>query len=216
MIVIRVLETGDFAKPQQYIALSYCWGAGVQKPVELRDDTKLALLAGVSANNLVKTHREAIQFTQAFGVRYLWVDALCIIQGDQEDWERESKSMALIYGNAVLVLIAGRANDCRNGFIDNDLSVSPVARRCGSSLMGVDDTGRDLGPVYISFPRVLAKGPVSDRGWCFQESMLARRSICFGQEQISFCCKFGVQWEDGNGYSGKSRGIQTRYQAGCL
>ncbi|KAF3769152.1 HET-domain-containing protein, partial [Cryphonectria parasitica EP155] len=49
---------------------------------------------------MTRVLKEAIQATRALNIAYLWIDALCIIQGDAEDWERESKMMGKIYSEA--------------------------------------------------------------------------------------------------------------------
>ncbi|KAH6619006.1 hypothetical protein C7974DRAFT_317958, partial [Boeremia exigua] len=41
-------------------------------------------------STLPLTFQEAVVFTQWLGVRYLWIDALCIIQEDEVDWSREA------------------------------------------------------------------------------------------------------------------------------
>jgi hypothetical protein len=36
------------------------------------------------------TIRDAIELTRGIGIRFLWVDALCIIQNSAEDWSGTS------------------------------------------------------------------------------------------------------------------------------
>ncbi|KIM96186.1 hypothetical protein OIDMADRAFT_88131, partial [Oidiodendron maius Zn] len=38
-----------------------------------------------------------VQITRKLGIRFLWIDSLCIIQDDPQDLERESAQMASIY-----------------------------------------------------------------------------------------------------------------------
>jgi hypothetical protein len=65
---------------------------------------------------------EAVQATRDLGIRYLWIDALCILQsrykGDVEaeaDWQRESARMSDVYGGAYLTLVAAGSSDCEGG-----------------------------------------------------------------------------------------------------
>jgi hypothetical protein len=51
---------------------------------------------------------DAILVTKAMGVRYLWIDSLCIIQ-DKEDWTIHAPQMATVYGNAYLTISADAA-----------------------------------------------------------------------------------------------------------
>ncbi|ETS02277.1 hypothetical protein M419DRAFT_51478, partial [Trichoderma reesei RUT C-30] len=53
---------------------------------------------------LPKLYRDAVRLAQVLGVRYIWIDALCIIQDDLDDWERESQMMADIFRNSLITL----------------------------------------------------------------------------------------------------------------
>jgi len=39
----------------------------------------------ICTSDLCQTFQDAIFVTRALGIRYLWIDALCIIQGDDDD-----------------------------------------------------------------------------------------------------------------------------------
>jgi hypothetical protein len=49
---------------------------------------------------LRRLFKDAVAIMKGFGYRYLWIDALCIIQGDDSDWLDQSAKMAGIYENA--------------------------------------------------------------------------------------------------------------------
>ncbi|QKD61462.2 uncharacterized protein FOBCDRAFT_281095 [Fusarium oxysporum Fo47] len=57
---------------------------------------------------------------RALGIRYLWVDALCIIQGDAGDWSQESFQMSKIYENSYLTLCIVQGDSCSSGFLKKD------------------------------------------------------------------------------------------------
>jgi hypothetical protein len=66
-----------------YICLSYVWGDKAQlmtKVANLEEHKKC-----IPVQNLPKTATEAIEITRRIGVRWLWIDALCIIQDDRRD-----------------------------------------------------------------------------------------------------------------------------------
>jgi hypothetical protein len=67
---------------------------------------------------LPRTFQDAVLVTRRLGVKYLWIDSLCIIQDDVEDWQTESGKMADIYSDAYLVIGANRSADCNGGFLD--------------------------------------------------------------------------------------------------
>jgi hypothetical protein len=117
----RLLELGDSGArlilPEEvrpvgpYAALSYCWG---QNPtfVRLTTENLQELKAGVLYKELPIAFREAVRLVRGLSIRYLWIDALCIIQsgeGSSEDWQLECKRMQDVYFNCILNLSLARA-----------------------------------------------------------------------------------------------------------
>lgn len=178
-----VLETGG--RLGKYIALSYCWGEGAKHPVELTKSTHSALLRNVEYAFLSKTHQEAIHVAQTLGYQYIWIDALCIIQDDAADWEEESSRMAEVYHNAALTLIAGVSDHSSQGFFHRAYKypINPVRLDYTHP-----DAPGEKGDLYVCLPRELGTGPVAERAWCFQEDLLSRRKLTFGNEQLFLSC----------------------------
>lgn len=109
-----------------YIALSYCWGSKeelVKNPcIKTTSSTLSDYIKSIPLAILPKTIADAINFTRQLGVRYLWVDSLCILQGNdqaaQEDWRRKSSKMASVYGGAFLTLAAARSYSVHDGIFE--------------------------------------------------------------------------------------------------
>ena len=178
-----VLETGGrFGK---YIALSYCWGDGAKHPVELTKSTHSALLRNLEHAFLSKSHQEAIQVAQTLGYQYIWIDALCIIQDDAADWEEESSRMAEVYHNAALTLIAGVSDHSSKGFFHRAYKYPINSVRLDYTH---PDAPNEKGDLYVCLPREIEMGPVAERAWCFQEDLLSRRKLIFGNEQLLLGC----------------------------
>ncbi|KAK6085479.1 heterokaryon incompatibility protein [Seiridium cupressi] len=74
-----------------YIILSHCWGGKV--PLVLTADTEDRLAEGVRLDELPATFRNAVLLVRYLGIRYLWIDALCIKQDSDADWLAESSMM---------------------------------------------------------------------------------------------------------------------------
>ncbi|KAH7350618.1 hypothetical protein BKA65DRAFT_582569 [Rhexocercosporidium sp. MPI-PUGE-AT-0058] len=72
-------------------------------------------LDGIPMSSMPKSFVDAIAVTKALALRYIWIDSLCIIQEDEEDWVAESKHMGSIYEKAVLTVAASSAEDSRKG-----------------------------------------------------------------------------------------------------
>jgi Heterokaryon incompatibility protein (HET) len=81
---VRLLATNG--RRGHYATLSYCWGALEKHPLRTTQANILAHLNGINFETLSKTVQDAILVTREVGLSYLWVDSLCIVQDDREDW----------------------------------------------------------------------------------------------------------------------------------
>jgi hypothetical protein len=113
---LKLVENSADSKGQ-YIALSYCWGKVLAYTTTSRNLERHKEDRGIRYIQLPQTLRDAIFLTRYLGIRYLWVDCLCIVQDDNADWEREASRMADVYSNAYLTLRATRASHCGEGFL---------------------------------------------------------------------------------------------------
>ena len=77
-----------------YTALSYCWGTN-QKGVTMKSNLE-SRLQQLDMASLSRTIQDAILITRTIGVKYLWVDAICIIQDSEEDKTAELSAMCNI------------------------------------------------------------------------------------------------------------------------
>jgi Heterokaryon incompatibility protein (HET) len=93
----------------EYLTLSYCWGSTKQITTTLANLSDR--LNALPLDSLPRTHREAIEITHRLGFQYLWIDAVCIVQDDPADWNRESAKMFNIYRDSVLTIAASCARD---------------------------------------------------------------------------------------------------------
>lgn len=176
---------------ERYLALSYCWGPSTDT-FTLNHRTIEKLLNGIHEPDLAPAHRDVISLARSLGIRFVWIDALCIIQGDAKDWEYESQHMANVYGNATLTIMAGRSRDARNHFLVNDLD--QAARPC--EFLFEEHKGSEV--AFVGLRRSRALGPLETRGWCLQEKRLSRRVVVFGEQQLHFWCLERRDWEDGS------------------
>lgn len=200
----RLIITASCGVQAPYLALSYCWGTGMQSTICLRDNNFEQLQLCIDEHTLPKTHKDTFQLARDLGFRYVWIDALCIIQGNHEDWAYQSTRMSHVYGNAALTIIAGRAMDCREGFLENrwrpaaDPCAIPFCYEASRSKLPYPVNGASgIGHIWVSLNRKVTDGPVDKRGWCFQEKMLSQRMLVFGEEQLNFTCSTLRIWEDG-------------------
>lgn len=94
---LRLLETKGISG--RYATLSYCWG-GYTDCMTLKSNLE-ERCSRIRYNELPILFQQAITVTRGLGIKYLWIDALCIVQDDAEDWKSEAARMADIYWNGV-------------------------------------------------------------------------------------------------------------------
>lgn len=170
----------DKVKPSAYVALSYCWGgpqAVTTTMVTLEDH-----LRQLPMEKMPQTIKDAITVTRNLGIRYLWVDALCIIQDSDEDKATEISNMGQIYKNATLTIAATCSQSANEGF----LWERQPSRGCQVDLLLPNG---DLTKMFVS-ECVLeeSKRPLDSRGWAFQESTLSPRLLIYGTMDVSWRC----------------------------
>jgi hypothetical protein len=68
---------------------------------------------------------DAIAVARKLRVRYLWIDSLCIIQGNEEDWQKECCIMNKVYQNSFCNIAATASIDSHGGLFFNRQSWSP-------------------------------------------------------------------------------------------
>jgi hypothetical protein len=83
---------------EAYVTLSHCWGNG--NPLKLTSSTLSTLLEGVPVVQLPLTFQDAIMVTRSLGLKFIWIDSLCIFQDAHENWVRESSLMGKVYSQA--------------------------------------------------------------------------------------------------------------------
>lgn len=110
----KLVETKEGQKGC-YVALSHCWGNSENQPLKTTKENYAERLAGIPLKDLPKTFRDAVKVTKHIRVKYLWIDSLCIIQDDIEDWKQEAANMGAVYEYARLTIAATDARDSTEG-----------------------------------------------------------------------------------------------------
>ncbi|EON66829.1 hypothetical protein W97_06231 [Coniosporium apollinis CBS 100218] len=100
-----------------YIALSYVWG-----PVEASVTTKDNLSSRQQIGGLHSTIKVAAQvikdsvaLVRGMGHRYLWIDQLCVIRGEDDLLKQTLRAMGQIYRCAFVTIVAATGKDANAG-----------------------------------------------------------------------------------------------------
>lgn len=199
--VVRLIKS-DSGRPLEYATLSYCWGDKEAADQQLKT-TKSSIaehFTQIKLANLPQVASDAIELCRALDIKYIWIDALCIIQDDAADWARESVEMSRIYTESLITFCVLQGTSCLDGFLQRAHS-SPTLQIGFSSSLRDEVAGklllrmsepveniltRETGePAYrpLKFPANvdLPNAPWVYRAWTFQEAIVSPRKLYIGR-----------------------------------
>ncbi|CAI6091565.1 unnamed protein product [Clonostachys chloroleuca] len=119
----KMAMIADNGTGEDYIVLSHCWGTPTKEEKKRFCTTRENYehrWQGFSYGDLPKTFRDAVQTTREFQKQYLWIDSLCIIQEDKDDWRNEARKMENFFASAYCTIAASSACGWGDGFLKPD------------------------------------------------------------------------------------------------
>ncbi|KAL9114073.1 MAG: hypothetical protein Q9227_001845 [Pyrenula ochraceoflavens] len=200
MDAVTLVETANWAHSAQYIALSYCWG-GIEPLCKTTVSSLKERTQCIMWDTLPRTIQDAVTFARWFGIDYLWVDSICIVQDDRDDWEREAIRMFEVYQNAFLTLAALHGKDSLAGLFTNlDANYQFKAleiehdgekyeiycRKLHNGACSIHDMGESPHSQFV---------PLKQRGWTLQERLISPRTIFFGHHGLTWECRTSADCE---------------------
>jgi hypothetical protein len=190
---IKLRETND--EYGVYATLSHCWGSDEdsKKNFKTKWESIKTRFEGIDWIQLPRTYQDAIFIAHKLHIPYIWIDSLCIIQDDREDWEIESAKMGSVYSNAFLTIAASSAPNSQAGFLGTrsqyhpkDLQFFPNCSPKSPHAIKV----RELAPRSIE-----PQDPLAGRAWAYQERLLSPRFLSFNSDQIRWYCRSRIYYE---------------------
>ena len=170
-----------------WATLSHCWGG--ELPIRTTVGTLEARRKAISTDELPPTFRDAIKVTRKLGLRYLWIDSLCIIQDCREDWTRESIKMHEIYSKAAVNISASSTRDAKEGIFScsDEKRQKPALITLPCYSLSQRLTG--LVSIRVRPKYYLYDQPLHSWAWVLQESILSPRRLDYASEQIHWTCR---------------------------
>ena len=114
----RLVERWPPRHADYYVALSHCSGPPDKRPLCTTRATLAQHLLQIPWHHLPQTFRDSISLCMELSIQYLWIDSLCIVQDDEDEWAPAADSMANIYGLSAVTIAVTLAADCSSGFLD--------------------------------------------------------------------------------------------------
>lgn len=174
-----------------YVALSYVWGtAGDSYWTTKANMDSRTKPAGLDLSVLPATIVDAVHVTRALGERYLWVDALCIIQDSSDDKGNQIRAMELIYSGAFLTIVAAGGESAHARLP----GLSMGSRTLHQHIEVIQDL--HLTTPLLSLREASMQSAWATRGWTYQELVISRRRLFFTNQQVYFECAKDIWCED--------------------
>ncbi|KAK4463926.1 heterokaryon incompatibility protein-domain-containing protein [Cladorrhinum samala] len=186
---VRIISSKSLASDTPYLTLSHRWGSPPSILLEkktsyfLKEDITSYLLGTADA----AVFRHAIHVTRCLGLRYIWIDALCIMQDDGPEKTEDVMQMHEIYLNTTLNISAVEGQVSKGLVFDRNMfSTNP----CRKTVKVADRDPPEVELLAYNYNYVVEtyEGPLNNRGWVFQERALSPRIAHFTKNQVFWEC----------------------------
>ena len=190
----------NFPLDALYATLSWRWGDS--DFLKTTSTNLVGMFQEIPLDAIRKEFQDAIYLTRRLGLQYIWIDALCIIQQDTDDWAREAKKMGAIYENSHITISAALPRQDNNGMfhirelVGHKLSDSNYSNVFIRELWEHEYYVRDRERRYGM--KNFTRHQLADRAWCFQELRLSPRIIHYTTTELVWECRTVVECECGD------------------
>lgn len=167
-----------------FVALSYRWGNHSWPRVNREMLSTIRKPGGLDTADLAPIIRHAISLTSAIGERYLWVDALCIVQGNSAETANQLNLMGAFYASALITIVVA----------DGDSATGIPGINGVSDSRGVKQPLIPFGRETLVCPEFgIQLGEYKRRGWTYQEYIMSQRRLIFAGDRMQWecqCCRW--------------------------
>lgn len=181
---IKLVESIDIAGDRTYACLSHRWES-YGRTLKTEGATYTTHQNGIAFEDLDLAYQDTVHIMRRLGVRYLWIDSLCIVQDDVQDWEAESKTMAMVYAKARFTL----ARHCNSNTSIQHTDNKP-AHLVSDPCIAPPVFARIQPAHFWSYSFNVKRYPsaILGRGWVYQERLLSPRVIHLTEHEILWEC----------------------------
>lgn len=134
-------------------------------------------------HRLPDTFRDAVSTANTLGIKYIWIDSLCIIRDDDADWDTEAAQVSSVYGRSYINIAASSVQNPHDGFsghksLNDGLRVKIEVRGDGdlSKMLQFEPSDR--------YHRIVWRSYLAARAWTFQETVLSPRTAHFSHRVV--------------------------------
>jgi hypothetical protein len=211
---IRYKENLDWIP--KYTALSYCWGGKDADQLKLTRANRSRLHDQIPMDDLSRAQKDAITVAKDLGFRYLWNDALCICQDDEDDWKTQASQMGIIYQYAACTIVS-LMSTFNSSFLNSGppgliipYESSIDSSHHGNFKLSLESVENKLGgPALMNkLGETLPNSRWATRGWTFQEQNNSLRTFFFWPGGLQYNCPCSNDPFDNNKWLGYDKDVE--------
>lgn len=159
----------------------------------------------IDIKELSRTFQDALQVLAHLELEFLWIDSLCIVQDDPDDWNRECLLMSSVYGHSDITIAAASSTDGSQGCfyerkmpVEQLLHINIVASNSCKRYTITHPPNPELVQIDWLPPSALNnRSPLFSRGWVLQERILTPRLLTYNSSYLYWQCASwsGPEWK---------------------
>lgn len=209
----------------KYVTLSHRWGPDAESCKTTK--ATFACRKGECTHDacrlspISRLFRDAGMLSAGIGVKYIWIDSLCIVQDDEDDWDRESRLMGEYYQHSWLTICAttlattgGLFGPISDEYHPRVTRLPYRSRRHGTQEGWFYVQYMENAFLSGDYQKNIKRSSLLKRGWVFQEWMMSRRILTFSGQGGLFvqCQREAPHSLHGDTVNGQSSSSETNYE----
>lgn len=187
----RLVEPDEEEKAS-YATLSYSWGG--KRFFKTTIESYERLKCGFEKEELPIAFQEAALVARSLNIGFIWIDSLCIIQDDVDDWEEQAAQMGQIFEFAAITIAASLSSSPFDSlFTKRDAKYEGF--ELYDDLKSTNDNvvfkarRKTVFGIHAKTGRSKDVDPLDTRAWGLQEKLLSSRLIAFTGAEIQWTCQ---------------------------
>jgi hypothetical protein len=187
----RLVEPDEEDKAS-YATLSYSWGGRSFYKTTIESYERLK--CGFEKEDLPIAFQEAALVARFLNIDFIWIDSLCIIQDDVDDWEEQAAQMGQIFEFAAITIAASLSSSPYDSLFTKR-SAKYEEFQLYHDLKSTNDNVVFRARRKIVFGIHAKTGRSKDvdrldtRAWGLQEKLLSSRLVAFTGAEIQWTCQ---------------------------
>lgn len=187
---LKLVDTKGCEDPVRYMVLSFVWGS--KDVFHTNKENLQSHYEGIFPDQLPTLFRDAIVIAKSLDIKYLMIDAICVVQNHHDEIQQYLRSGRDLYNSAYLTLAACSQRDVHGSMMSarfpTQYASIPASLEDEEAKIHVSDLTDD-------FDHDVLEAPLNRRAWVLEARAFSRRTVYFSEKQLYWECGIGVRCE---------------------